>query len=273
MSDGEASDSPIEGYLDQLVQRMASGPPRDLRHLLAETEAHLRDDAAAAVVAGLSPEEAERLAVARFGSAGDVAGADGARMLTPIPAVLGQAALSALLLGGIGALAVGASGLVAAIIRAVAGTRVLVDVAPGQNLSAADCARWLAADPAAHSCRDAAVSDWAAETVFYRIAVGLLGVICVVAYRWVRRRPAGRRGPSALPSPVSSALAAAIFGAAAIWTLALGLQDVVTTSGHGSGQWLSAALVAGVAALVFGMRLLADLRELGPATGMQPIGR
>lgn len=42
-------DDPIEAYLDQLLVALP-GSPRDVRHTLAEVEAHLRESAAQAVV-------------------------------------------------------------------------------------------------------------------------------------------------------------------------------------------------------------------------------
>lgn len=256
MTDRERGDSPIEVYLDEMVASLSVRRPRQLRHLLAETEAHLRDDADELQSQGLSAQRAEALAVARFGPARELVAADDTRFALPLPAVIRQTVITGLLLAGIGGLAVGVSGLIAAVVRAVAGSRALVDVAPGQALSAADCARWLAADPGAGSCRNAAVADWAAETVFYRLAAGLLGAVCVLAYVWLRRRG----GWNELPPAVSDTVALTLFAAAGVWTLAMGIDAFSVSAGNGSGQWLSAAPVALVAAAVFGWRVLTDLR-------------
>jgi hypothetical protein len=175
--------------------------------------------------------------------------------------VIRQIAVSALLLGGIGAVAVGLSGILAAAIGAVAGTRTLVDVAPGQALSASDCARWLAGDPVG-SCRDAAVADWAAETVVYRIAAGVLGVVCLLVYVGLRRRGMRNGRWVALPTAVTDTIAVTLFAAAGLGTLGLGVEAIAGSSGHGSGQWLSAAPVALAATAVFGLRLLRDLRTM-----------
>jgi hypothetical protein len=253
----EPGDSPVEEYLDELVSSLSVRRPRQLRHLLAETEAHLRDDADDLVSQGHPVERAEALAVARFGPARDLVKSDDNRLPLPVSAVFRQTVSTGLLLAGIGALAVGLSGIIAAVVRAVAGSRALVDVVPGQVFApaAADCARWLANDPGAGSCRNAAVADWADETVFYRIAIGLLGVVCLLAYSWLRRR-----GWSVLPSAVSNTVALTLFAAAGVSTLAMGTDAIVVSAGNGSGQWLSAAAVALVAAAVFGWRVLRDLR-------------
>jgi hypothetical protein len=160
--------------------------------------------------------------------------------------------------------AVGVSGILAGLLGAFAGSRFLVDVAPGQALAASDCARWLAADPTASSCREAAVTDWAAETVAYRIVAGLVGIGLLLAYSWVRRRPVGRGRWSTLPDPVSNTVAVTLFGAAGLWMVALGVDAIAVSSGRGSGQWFSAAVVAVAAAAIFGRRLLRDLRSNDP---------
>ncbi|PZS20392.1 MAG: hypothetical protein DLM57_01365 [Pseudonocardiales bacterium] len=259
MTDFGEQESPIETYLDAVVAGLTARSPRQLRHVVAETEAHLRDDAEQAMAAGMPAHEAEAQAVHRFGPAREFVAAERARAVLPIGDLARRVLTSALLLGGLGAVAVGASGVIAALIRLVAGTQALVDVAPGRVLSASDCARWLAADPGARSCREAALSDWAAETVVYRIALGLLGGLALVALGMLRRRATPERW-APLPRVVSDTIALTIFGTAGCWTLGLGVDAIVGASGHGAGQWLSAAPVALAAAAIFGWRLLRDLR-------------
>jgi hypothetical protein len=60
----QAPDSPIEAFLDELGG-LSTRRPRQLRHLVQETEAHLRDDADRAAAAGLSQFQAESEAVTR----------------------------------------------------------------------------------------------------------------------------------------------------------------------------------------------------------------
>ena len=57
---------PIQGYLDQLLTYLR-GSAHDVRRILSETEEHLRDATAELVAAGASEEEAQRLAIERFG--------------------------------------------------------------------------------------------------------------------------------------------------------------------------------------------------------------
>ena len=161
----DQTDSPIERYLDELLTMARTLPPRQIRRLIAEVEAHLRDDAEAAQQGGMSVFAAEAQAVTRLGPASSIAGAEHSLGVTPIGALARQVLLTGLLLGGVGGIAVGASGLLAFVIRVVGGTRVLVGVPSAQVLTASNCARWLANRPGASSCRAAATDDWATETI------------------------------------------------------------------------------------------------------------
>jgi hypothetical protein len=260
------NESPVEAYLDRLLVELRAERPRQARHLLAEAEAHLRDATQEAVDAGMTLADAEAAAVARFGPAAALAEAERARQRTPFGTLVRQGVMSAWFLGAFGATAVGVSGLIAAVLRAVGGERFVADVVPGRVLTASDCARWLAISPRAASCRAAAISDWAAETVYYRIALGILGALAMVAFVVARRR-LGRVGAwTSLPAPVVDTVAVTLFGLSGVWLLVQGLDAVVVRSGHGAGQWLSAAPVALAAAAVFAVRLLGDLRRGDPAS-------
>jgi len=254
---GERGDSPLEAYLDELFLALSELEPRQARHMLAEAEGHLRDAVAEAMARGASEGEAEAEAVRRFGAAPALARAEVRRTRMPLPAVVRALCASGLLLGGLGALAVGVSGAVAAMLRALGGNRFLVDSPPGQSFDLAHCATWLALSPHAHSCREAALSDWANEAVFYRLAVGVIGLMALAAFVLMRRR--WRWG--LMPVTVLDAVAAAAFGLASAAVLISGLNAAVGAHGHGVGQWLSAALIALPAGAVAGVRLLRDLAE------------
>lgn len=254
---GPAPHSPIQAYLDDLLVASREMRPREVRDLLAEAEAHLYDDRAALVGAGMAEHEAEIEAVARFGPPGRLAADDRDRLTTSVGKLLRQVLTTGVRLGAVGAIAVGVSGMIAGLFWIV-GSRAVIDVPAGRVLSAGDCARWLAGDPGAGSCRTAAINDWAAETVSYRIALGLLGVLALLALRWVERRRATMRGLDPL---VSDTIAATIFGVAGAWALGLGVSAIVTDSGNGSGQWFSAALVALLAFGYYAARLFTRLRR------------
>jgi len=262
-SSDPASDSPIEAFLDELVVGMSTRRPRRLRHLVQETEAHLRDDADRAAAAGLSQYQAESEAVTRFGSAADLVQQEDRLRVTPRAVLARQFVSTGLLLGGIGAVAIGVSGVIAAVIGRIAGAAKVVDVRPGQVLSAADCARWLAGDPGAVSCHDAAVADWVDEVVGYRLLLGMFGVAALVALLLLRRRWLPRGRWVMLPAMAGDTIAVTFFAIGGLWALLLGVDAVVVNSGNGSGQWFSAAPVALAALAVFSVRLIHDLRVPG----------
>jgi hypothetical protein len=246
--------SPIEQYLDELVVAVGTRRPRELRDLLAEAESHLRDAADANEAAGMSRFDAEADAVARFGSAYEIAAAEHRRTDVPLRRLAVQVVVTAWLLGAIGAIAVGLSGAIAALYRAIGGDRAVID-APGVGaMTRANCSRWLQAVPGAHDCRAAGLADWANETVYYRLALGVVGVVALVAFAAVRRHVV-------LPPIVADTIATTLFTAAGLFTLTMGIDAAIAT-GSGWGQWLSAAPVAVVAAAVFGVRVLRDLRDL-----------
>ncbi|HZC72360.1 MAG TPA: permease prefix domain 1-containing protein [Jatrophihabitans sp.] len=250
------AESPIEDYLDELTSAMSDRPPRELRGLLAEAEAHLRDDAEAAIARGVPPSRAEHDAVARFGPAAPLAAAERDRGRPPLRRLLADLLPTVVLLAAVGAIAVGVSGLVAEVIRLAGGSNALVDVTPGHPLSAADCARWLAIRPSAPDCRSAAIADWADETVFYRLAVGILGLLLLISHRWLRR--SHRLTPAM--TVVRDAVGHTAFAVAALGSLVLGIDAAVT--GGSAGQWLSATPVALVGAGTFAVLLLRDLRRV-----------
>ena len=155
---------PVEDFLDELHSAARRLPPREARQLIAEAEAHLYDTTADLMRDGRArdrrpapgrgplrqrrrrwcgPNRPVRRCPSRRWPSGSFA--------------------SGLRLGAIGAVLVGLSGVVAAVIRWIGGTRALVDVPPGTTLSASDCHRWAGPGASAAACRAAAISDWTAR--------------------------------------------------------------------------------------------------------------
>ncbi len=251
-------DGPIDDYLDNLFVELRKSSPRDARSMLNEAEAHLRDSAGEAERAGQSPEEAEAEAVRRFGQARFVAVADRTRGRWWVAR---GAFVSAWSLGAWGAVAVGVSGLVAGVMRLVgASNQFLAGPWSTSGISVSDCRRWQSLYPHAGSCAQAAMADWANETVVYRVAFGALGLIALVALWIARHRLFPLRQWAPLPATVVDTIATTIFAVSGVWLAALGIDSLVVSSAQGSGQWLSAAVVALGAASVFGVHLLRDLR-------------
>ncbi len=252
------ADSPVEAYLDHLLAELTvatNGDLRRVRHLVAEAEGHLWDATAAGVADGLPPAAAEAEAVARFGPSRSFAVAE-VRHRRSLRDVLAGCVVSGWWLGAVGAIAVGASGLLAWIVTALGGQAFTAGPAPRSALDPADCARWMAGSHAS-TCAQAAIADWAHDTVLLRIGFGILGLLALGAW-WVWRR--ARPAAEALPQVVVDAVAVTVFGAAALWLAGQTIDSLVVSSGRGAGQWLAAAPVALVVVGAFAARLLRQLR-------------
>lgn len=249
-------DSPVEQLLDRLLI-LSPGNAREVRTALAEAEAHLAETVNHGMSRGLTRHEAEVDAVRRFGSAELVTAHERRWRRAPVARLVREGALTALFLGVLGGLAVGASGLLAGVMQWLGGSTFIVDISKATRLPATDCARWLTNDPHASSCYQAALSDWAAETVFYRLALGALGAFGLLALAFLRRRA----GPGSflLPSLVVNTIGTTVFGAAGVLLLGQSIAALATAA-HGAGQWLSAAPIAIAIAIWFAYRLIGDLQ-------------
>ncbi len=236
------------------------GPRRGPPSADGAGRSHLRDAVSEAVERGSSREEAERDAVRRFGPAADIACAEGARLRLPLRALLRPLVCFGLLVSGLAGLAMGISAITTAVMAALGGSTFVVNISPHTYLAPSDCARWLANDPTAHSCYNAALADWAGETVANRVVLGILGVLALATYVPLRRRWSARH-MAALPRNVVDAVMVTLFGAGGIWLAAVGTDALASGSGRGAGQELGTAPVLIGLAVVFGLRLLQDLRN------------
>jgi hypothetical protein len=87
-----------------------------------------------------------------------------------------------------------------------------------------------------------------------RYAAGLLGTV-VLAVIVVRRRL--RRAPLiSPPAPTTALIAVAIFFVATVALAALATDAIRVSHGNGAGQWLSAAFVALLVAVGYGLAYL-----------------
>lgn len=251
------SASPIDAHLDRLFDRLAGTGPAG-RRALVEAEDHLRSAAAQAVAEGADPTEAERIAVARFGDADDIA-AGLRRVHLSTGDVLRRGFTGAWLLGALGLLAVGASGLLAELAGRLFGAHLVAGDGPGVTYTAQRCADLLRLVPDAPTCARAAELHHWGEVVQYRVAAGLLGLLALALYA-LARRVGPLRAPGWRPPAAPLALVAvALFGLAAA---ALTLPDLARAAAGdpaGIGADLSAglvALVAAAAAALVGLRRL-----------------
>ena len=259
MTDPTPAGTPIEDYLDELLVA-STGDPRQVRSLLAETEAHLHDATAEGMANGLDRVDAEREAVSRFGSVYEIADGERRRETVPTRLLVRDSVLSGLWLGSIAAVAVGLTGVIAAVLGGLWGSRFLVDSPTTHDLTASSCASWLA-HATTDNCARAALADWSFETVGYRLAFGLVGVVGLGLWVGLRRRASRTGGSASLPAAVIDTIGALSFCVAGFWLTGMGIDALAVSSGHGAGQWLSAAPVALALGAVFAWRLFNALRN------------
>jgi hypothetical protein len=252
---------PIEDYLDELMSCLRM-PPRATRRLLAETEDHLRSAAEAAEQCGASRAEAERDAVLRFGSAARVAAQAGdARRAGPVAAA-GVLLWSGVALIGVGLVAVGLSGILAAILNVIAGRR-FVGALP-QGYSAAPCHHFLVVQPHASTCAVAAVLENSHDAVALRLLAGLIGLALVGAAWWTRRYLSRDPSFQRLLAAALSVVATLSFAVAAVVLLGMSADTAVNYGSQGVGWYLSGGLVSLAGALLAGARSWHHLRLIRP---------
>lgn len=225
---------PIEQYLDELYAQLR-GDPRSGRRLLDEAADHLHNAAAEFESTGMDRLDAEREAVRRFGASRPLVRADERRSIVRLAVDTLQAVV---LLGAIGLVAVGLSGLLAGAMSLAFG-RAFV----GAQL------------PIGHS---ASVAENANDAVSLRVLAGLVGLVVLAVLGLVRRyRPRARL--QVLPVAYVDLTGLIAFGGATVALGALSIGQVVQHSGHGAGFFLSGAIVSVAGAIVFGVRAVLGL--------------
>jgi HAAS domain-containing protein len=244
-------DDPIEEYLDRLLV-VLSGSPREIRRTLTEAESHLYESAAALEASGLSSEEAREEAVRRMGPV-EVAAGPARVTLYLTPPLRRRVALSLLLIGGVGCVAIGIAGVLALIVREVWGPAAIANAFPADSYTAADCRGWEAAHPTAHDCLSVMTALHASHFLKDTLACGLLGIAALVLYVRLQRRWSlpGRIGElfdiELLVGAAAAATVAAIF-------LFRGLDTWLITHDNGLGQPFCLAAGAAAAAVYFVLR-------------------
>jgi hypothetical protein len=244
---------PVEEYLDKLLLTL-SGSPRQVRRTLAEVEAHLHDAVAEEVAGGKAQPDAEAAAVARIGGVHVVTGHTG-QFSRPAAALLRRAGLAGSLIGGVALVAFGISGAIAWAMAAWRGGTFLTAPFPPGSYTSADCARWLAGDPATHSCIKAMTYDHVGEILITSFAGGVLGLLTLAAHSWMRRRWQDRGTLTALPVGSAEAVGAILAVLVALGTLGNGVDLELVQRGQGAGQMFSLGIAAAAAAAYFAVRL------------------
>jgi hypothetical protein len=248
-----AHEDAVEQFLDRLLVSL-SGSPRQVRHTLAEVEAHLRDAVAEGTAAGLSERDAQAWAVERMGPVHTVTGGP-AVLSRPSGALLRRLTLTVCLVGGAGLAAVGGAGLIGRWFQAVKGTSFLTAPWPPGSYTQADCTRWLAGDPGTRSCVTAMLADHAGDIMLEATAAGVLGLLVLATYAVLRMRWRDRGTMTALPDGSAQALGGILAGLAAVACFGVAYNIENTQRGIGAGLPWSLGLAAAIAAIAFAFAL------------------
>jgi hypothetical protein len=175
------------------------------------------------------------------------------------PQVLEELAKALMRLLAIGLLAIGVSSIPAALMGAIWGASFVAGDPPGVTYTQERCRDLFEYAPGAASCEQAAAEHHFAETVAYRTAAGVAGLVAAGgAWWWLRRKPSH---PSSLPVAFEATVGATAFGFAGVVLVALAFNALlVPGEAAGVGAPLSAAIVSLAMATWFGVRLLRSLR-------------
>jgi hypothetical protein len=252
----------IESYLDDLLSDLV-GEAGAVRRMLSETEAHLYADLDRGLARGLGGDDAARAAILHFGSAERVGHEWSAsappKPLPPLSTMLRRGTTQLAPLMGVGLVVIGISGLLARVMTSLWGLRFMFADPPGATYPASSCSHWMSLHPHAATCTSAYLAESFSDGLGARYAAGLLGVavLAVLAvHRW--RRQMSLVG---MPSPVAALVAGGVFCTAAVALTALTADAIRVAHGNGAGQWLSAAIVALLAALTYGFAYLRSARR------------
>lgn len=221
-----ADETPIEDFLDDLMRR-THADPRTTRRLLDEASDHLFAAAADFETRGLPRVAAEHEAVRRFGPPAELLHASSRHAFAAMALEIARAAV---LLGGVGLVAVGLSGGVVAVMDAAFGMRFVGGA--------------TVAGTGGHG-----ITETAQDAVALRVLAGVAGLLLVGGYLLLRR---WTRSATVLPGGLIDALGAAAFAAATAVLVGASMdQGLISTGGHGVGFFLSGALIALVGTVVF----------------------
>jgi hypothetical protein len=249
---------PVEDYLDGLLLTLP-GTPREVRHTLAEVDAHLHDVVAEGIAAGLSQHEAEAAAVVRVGPMHAITGRT-AHFSRPAAALLRRTALAGSLVGGVALVSYGISAAISRAMAAIRGGTFVIAPFPPGSYTQADCAHWLAGDPSARTCLAAMTADHVFDILLQGLAAGFFGVLALLAFWVLRHRWQDRSTLTALPVGSAEAVGAILAFFVAAVGVAIWLDLETVQRGQGAGQPLSIAIAAIGAAAFFGIRLYRSVK-------------
>jgi hypothetical protein len=254
---------PVEDYLDRLLLSL-SGPPRYVRNTLAEVEAHLHDAVAEELLAGRTQADAERAAIARLGSIHAITGHT-AWFSQPMAALLRRGALAGSMIGGLALVTYAVAAAISWALAVVRGGAFVTAPFPAGSYTPADCARWLAGDPATHNCVTAMTADHVGDIVLQGFAAGFLGLLLLLAFWVMRQRWQDRSTLTALPAGSAEAVGVILALLVAVIGVGTAVDSETVQRGLGAGQPISIAVAAVCAAAFLAIRLYRDFRAPGTA--------
>lgn len=116
------------------------------------------------------------------------------------------------------------------------------------------CAHWLAVQPSADSCQQAAIFEAAGDTSIALGALGVIGVLVLAVVFLLRRSGAFR--PAVIPPTLAPAIATTVFSVAAVGLFICGAVNAVIGQTWGRGMWFSESACAVIAAVISGILLV-----------------
>ncbi len=240
----------VEIYLDRLFDLLAGSGARG-RRVLLEAQAHLEEAVEQGLAAGQSHEDAERSAIARFGSPQDIARAHVNAGALSFVEALGRVFAAGWLLTAVAGLAVGLMGLLDMVFARAVGPNFVTDDPADIIYTAERCRELGVVNGDAVACRAASIAHHVDEVVTRPLFVGALALILLSLFVAARRAPLLRR-LTRLPNAAMVSTAGAVgFGGVGLLLLAYGLLSLMFGERVEVGAHLAEGLAGVAAGLVF----------------------
>ena len=240
----------VEAYLDRLFD-LLSGTGARGRRVLLEAQAHLEEAVEHAIASGRSRPDAERAAIARFGTPETLARAHADAGYLSLTAALGRVFAAGWLMTGVAGLAVGLVGVFNAIFARAVGPNFVTDDPADIIYTAQRCRELGVVNGDSDACRAASIAHHVDEAITRPLAVGALALIVLLLFAAARRTPS-LRAVTRLPSAAMVSTAGAVgFGGVGLTLLAYGVLALALGERVEVGAHLAEGLAGVVAGLAF----------------------
>ncbi len=175
----------------------------------------------------------------------------------PPRTLLRELAIAMTWLAAVGLIAIGVSGVLAAVFGATLGHDFVAGDRPGVTYTPTRCADLREYAPGANTGGEAATDHHYGEIVDYRIAAGLLGLGLLGVFLFARRRHLTET--SHLPAAFTSTVGVSVFGLAGAALLAFSANLALLGDPSRVGQYLSGGIVSALVAAAFAWSFLSTL--------------